>query len=91
MLSEIPDRRVQRKIRDRIDALAESPELQGTPLGEELRGFRSVRAVGQRYRIIFKVQQEKVLVVVVALGLRKQGDHGDVYSLARKLVRLGLL
>lgn len=31
------------------------------------------------------------MVLVVALGIRKEGDKKDVYNLAKKLIRLGLL
>jgi len=58
---------------------------------DELAGYHSLRAVGQRYRIIYKVKEEEVLVVVVTLGIRKEGDKKDVYELAKKLIRLGLL
>lgn len=58
---------------------------------DELAGYRSLRAVGQRYRILYKVTPETVIVSIVALGIRKEGDKADVYALAKKLIRLGLL
>lgn len=58
---------------------------------EELMGFRSLRTVGQRYRIIYRVDRNRVLVIVVAVGLRKEGDRNDIYRLAQKLVRLRLI
>jgi len=91
LLTDLPDRRSQQAIRDRIDGLAHDPEKQGKPLGGELAGYRSLRVVGQRYRIIYRVERQRVLVAVVALGLRKEGDKKDVYELAKKLVRLGLI
>lgn len=91
MLRAIPDRRIQEKIRDRIDSLAEKPEKQGKPLAGDLAGYRSLRAAGQRYRIIYRVEEDKVLVLVVAVGIRKQGSKRDIYTLARKLLRLRLL
>jgi len=91
LLADLPDRRSQQAIRDRIDGLAHDPEKQGKPLGGELAGYRSLRVVGQRYRIIYRVERQRVLVAVVALGLRKEGDKKDVYELAKKLVRLGLI
>lgn len=91
MLAEISDRRIQEKIRDRIDALKEDPEKQGKPLLGELTGYRTVRAVGQRYRIIYQVERDKILVLVVALGIRNEGGKKDVYALARKLLRFRLL
>ncbi|TKB74249.1 MAG: type II toxin-antitoxin system YoeB family toxin [Nitrospira sp.] len=91
MLETIQDRRIREKIRDRIDGLAEEPEKQGKPLTGELTGSRSFRAVGQRYRIIYRIDEGKVLVLVPALGILKEGSGKDIYMLARKLLRLRLL
>ena len=91
MLETIQDRRIREKIRDRIDGLAEEPEKQGKPLTGELTGSRSLRAVGQRYRIIYRIEEGKVLVLVMALGVRKEGSGKDIYVLAQKLLRLRLL
>ncbi|MBI3961934.1 MAG: type II toxin-antitoxin system RelE/ParE family toxin [Deinococcus sp.] len=91
MLKAILDRRIQKKIRDRIDGLALEPEKQGKPLTGDLAGYRSLRTVGQRYRIIYGVYRNQVEVLVVAVGIRKEGSKGDVYALAKKLLRLGLL
>ena len=90
-LAEIADRRVRAKIGERIDGLAHEPEQQGKPLTGELSGYRSIRAVGQRYRIVYKVDRTKVLVLIVALGLRKAGDKRDIYLLAKKLLKLRLV
>ena len=90
-LSSIPDRRIQEKLRDRIEQLAHDPEKQGKPLIGELIGYRSLRAIGQRYRIIYKVEKHKIIVLVVAIGIRKEGDRADVYRLAQKLFRTGLV
>ncbi|OYQ67203.1 plasmid stabilization protein [Pseudanabaena sp. SR411] len=91
LLQAINDRRIRQKISDRIDKLAESPEIQGKPLLGELDGYYSVRAVGQRYRIIYTIEQAQITVVVVVLGIRKDGSKQDAYNLAKKLLRLGLL
>ena len=91
LLQAISDRRIRQKISARIDKLAESPEIQGKPLLGELDGYYSVRAVGQRYRIIYTIEQTQITVVVVALGIRKDGGKQDAYNLAKKLLRLGLL
>lgn len=91
MLAEVRDRCVQRLLAKRIDALAEEPEKQGRPLTGELAGLRSVRAVGQRFRILYRLEADLVVVLVVAVGIRKEGAGKDVYALARKLLRLRLL
>jgi mRNA interferase RelE/StbE len=90
-LEAISDRRVQRALARRAEDLAESPEQHGKPLLGELVGFRSMRAVGQRYRIIYRVMRREVVVSIVAVGRRKEGDKNDVYELTKKLLRLGLL
>jgi len=82
---------LREKIRDAIDTLASEPEQRGKPLVGDLKGYRSVRAVGQRYRIIYRVSQLTVMVAVVALGIRKGKSRDDIYTLAQKLVKLGLL
>ena len=86
-----PDHRIRRLISQRADQLARSPEQQGKPLIGELAGFRSVRAVAQRYRIIYRVERQEITVLSVAVGRRRSGDKSDIYELARKLLRQGLL
>ena|SRR5437762_14249847 len=90
-LAAIRDTRIRESISRRINALENNPEGQGKPLAAELAGYRSIRAVGQRYRILYKLEEERIIVLVVALGIRKAGDKKDVYELAKKLARLGLL
>lgn len=91
MLEKIKDERLKKKIAERIDELSQSPQEQGKPLLSELKTYRSLRAVGQRYRIIYRVEEDKVIVTIVAFGRRKDGDKSDVYTLAKKLLKLGLL
>lgn len=91
MLAAIPDRRIQLKIFERVRGLSSEPEMQGKPLIGELAGYRSLRAAGQRYRIIFRIEDEKVMVLIIALDIRKAGSRKDIYDLAKKLVQLGLV
>lgn len=90
-LRAITDVRVRRAIVGRIDELKQNPEGRGKPLFEELAGYYSVHAVGQRYRIIYQLEHETIVVHIVALGIRKEGDRHDVYRLAKRLLRQGLL
>ena len=55
-LRNISDRRIQRVILELAQALSEEPDRKGAPLRDELSGYRSIRAAGQRYRIIVTVQ-----------------------------------
>ena len=91
MLKNIKDRRINKTIQERIEKLIDDPEKQGKELHGELRGYRCVRAVGQRYRIIYRIKNSAVIVLIVAVGLRKEGDKKDVYKLAQKMIRLRLI
>ncbi len=90
MLSRVGDRRIQQQLFDLSKRLELEPEKQGKALSEGLMGFRSIRAVGQRYRILYTTDTASRVVDVVAVGLRRAGGRDDVYLLAQKLVRLGL-
>ena len=91
MLKATKDRRIREKLASVIDSLESDPELRGKPLSDDLAGSRSIRAVGQRYWIIYRVERSIVTVVVVAAGIRKEGSREDIYRVAEKLIRLGLL
>jgi mRNA interferase RelE/StbE len=90
-LQKITDLRVRKKLFERIEQLEHNPEDQGKPLRNELSGLLSVRAIGQRYRIIYKVVNQQVIVVVVAVGIRREGDRSDIYRIAERLLRSGLM
>ena len=90
MLENIKDRRIREIICGRIGGLALEPDKQGYPLTAELAGYRSLRAAGQRFRIIYRVEKQRIVVIVVAAGIRKDGDKRDIYALAQKLIRSGL-
>lgn len=85
MLTEIKDKRVQAKLVELAVSLSESPEAKGKALLRDLFGFRSVRAVGQRYRIVYSVDATTLQVIVVGLGIRKEGDREDIYAKVRRL------
>jgi len=87
MLEEIADSRVKGKLLARIKKLAQDPEKQGKPLVDNLLGYRSIRAIGQRYRIIYEINNYTVRVLVVGIGIRKEGHRADVYAMTRKRIR----
>jgi mRNA interferase RelE/StbE len=89
-LKAITDTRTRDAIVRRIDALAEEPEKQGNALRGELAGFMSVRAAGQRYRVVYRVDEGEQRVMVYLVGIRREGRRQDVYALAQRLVRRGL-
>ena len=85
------DAKTRSQILAKIDQLKEEPLLLGKALVGPLKEFRSVRAAGQRYRIIFKVLENQIIVIVVAVGLRKSGDKKDIYELMKKYIKVGIL
>ena len=85
----IRDRRTQQAIYRRILTLENEPRLQGAALVGDLTEYRTVRAAGERYRILYRSFEADLIVVFV--GIRRQRDRRDVYRLAEKLVGRGLL
>jgi len=85
------DSNTRSQIVSKIEQLREEPLLLGKALVGPLKEFRSVRAAGQRYRIIFKVLQDQIIVIVVAVGIRKAGDKKDIYELMKKYIKVGIL
>lgn len=85
MLQEITDNSIREKIKETIQDLKENPEEKGKALIGELLGYRSIRSVGQRYRIIYSVDNDKIVVYIVAAGIRKDGDKNNIYNVAIKL------
>jgi mRNA interferase RelE/StbE len=75
----------------RVDVLVEEPDKQGKPLRGGLMGFLSVRAAGQRYRVVYGVDRAEQQVMVYLVGIRREGSRQDVYTLAQRLVRRGLI
>lgn len=88
LLKAIPDRRIQEKLRDSIDRLGEEPEKQGKALTGDLAGYRSIRSAGQRYRVVYQIHKDSSTVEVLVLGIRKEGSKRDIYTIAKKLLRL---
>jgi mRNA interferase RelE/StbE len=91
MLQGITNRDIRDSIRKRIRGLVTDPEKQGKALGNPLRGIRSIRVYHERYRVLYRVDQGQVIVTVVAVGIRLEGDRQDIYALAKKLLRSSLL
>ena len=90
-LEAVADRRTRSAIVRRIDAMAEEPKKLGKTLRGWLTGFLSLRTAGQRYRVIYKVDDGKKRIQVYLVGIRKEGNRRDVYALAERLVKRGLI
>lgn len=85
LLSKVKDQREQKTLQKRIEQLSQEPEKQGKALSGKLKGYRSVRAVGQRYRIIYRVDQQRIIVIIIGVGLRREGDKQDIYQMLEKI------
>jgi mRNA interferase RelE/StbE len=90
-IQAITDRRTRIAIIRRIDSLEEEPDQQGKPLRGWLTGFMSTRAAGQRYRVVYKTDKSSLRVLVYMVGIRREGSRRDIYALAERLVRRGLI
>ena len=84
LLSKIKDKREQQGLKKRIEKLASEPEKQGKALSGKLKEYRSVRALGQRYRIVYRVERETITVIIVGAGIRKEGARKDIYAILNK-------
>jgi hypothetical protein len=86
------DNKSQQQIMEKIEVLKEYPLKVGKPLKGNLQNYHSIRSVGQRYRIIYQVKETEIEVIVVAIGIRRDGDKkNDIYELMKKYVKIGLL
>ena len=83
--------KTRNQILSKIEQLKEEPLLLGKALVGPLKEFRSARAAGQRYRIIYKVLELQIVVIVVAVGIRKSGHKKDIYELMKKYIKVGIL
>jgi mRNA interferase RelE/StbE len=80
LLKKVKDQREQKALRQKIEKLKIEPEKQGKALTGQFQGYRSIRAVGQRYRIVYRVDKDKIVVVIVGMGMRREGDKQDIYT-----------
>ena len=98
-LARLP-RKARQRLTEKADKLYEcaDPREFGKPLLGSLSGCYRIRY--SSYRAVYTVDEERLAngdvlitftVRFVIAGPRKGGDKGDVYVLAKRLVRLGLV
>ena len=67
------DKIIAKKIKNRVEKeLVINPTKYGKPLVGDLKGLWSFRF--SKYRVIYKLEKEKLLIIVVEAGLR-----GNIY------------
>jgi mRNA interferase RelE/StbE len=98
-LAKLPPK-VRRGLLDKANELlrATDPTTCSKPLIGPLAGF--YRICYSRYRAIYLVERERsaggetvhrIIIKFVATGQRKEGDKRDIYRLAEKLLKLGII
>jgi mRNA interferase RelE/StbE len=85
------DSKSQKQVIEKIELLKNNPEQVGKQLKGNLKEYRSIQSVGQRYRIIYQINEKEIIVLIVAVGIRRDGDKKDIYELMKKYVKIGLL
>lgn len=88
-LEDISDTATREVILRRASELQNEPLKQGKALTGDLKTYRSVRAAGQRYRLVYQVVVHTGTgqVIVVVIGIRKEGNKRDVYRVASKRLK----
>lgn len=78
---EVLDGSVKRKVAAQLLKIQENP-LSGEPLGHKmgvnLTGYRKIYVDKKRIRIVWEVQAERVVVLVMGIGKR---EKGEIYKL----------
>ncbi|MEK7171779.1 MAG: type II toxin-antitoxin system RelE/ParE family toxin [Patescibacteria group bacterium] len=77
----IPKGDQKRIFRDIYKKLISGPSIFGKPLTDNLKGYFRLR-IGQ-YRVIYRIEKQKIVVVVAHVGLRK--DFAAYFESARRL------
>ncbi len=72
------DPHIRKAVRSALERIASDPSL-GKPLLYSLKGYHSFRT--SSYRIIYSVRKNELIVLVVAVGHRR-----EVYEALRKLL-----
>lgn len=72
-----------------VKRLEQEPEKRGKPLRGLLTGYRSLRV--SRYRIVYQIVDESTIVITLAVGIRREGNQKDIYSIVKNLIRSNLL
>jgi len=80
-------RKQLRKVLER--KLAVDPEGYGLPLRGSLAGYWKHQF--GNHRVVYRIYREQRVVVVCAVGVRKQGDAEDIYRQLESVARTGRL
>lgn len=80
------DGSLRKLARKKLEKLRENPylgeELQNKD-GHDLRGYYKLYFYGTRYRIVYKIENDVLLVLIVGIGERA---HGKVYKMTGRRI-----
>ena len=76
-------------IRDLIRDLEFDPEKKGEPLHGSLRGLYSRHY--SRFRIIYHIEREDLVVLVVGTGYHESDSRADIYKVIERAIEAGTL
>ncbi len=85
MLEDIRDARIQKQIIDKVEYVAKAPMVLGKRLTGNLEGYYSIHA--GRYRVLYQIDADRIIVVIVAVGIRKEGSKRDIYRRAVRVLK----
>ncbi len=89
-IEDIPrlPRNIQRGLIRKLSQLQEKPEW-GKILRGDLQGYQSLPL--SRYRIIYRYDGASDMIIVLAVGIRKEGSSKDIYQSLIRLIKKGKL
>ena len=47
---------------------------------EKFKVFKAITV----YRIVYRVDKDKIIVVIIGVGMRREGDRQDIYTILDK-------
>ena len=76
-------------LRDLIRDLESEPQKKGFALRGKLAGFWSLHY--SRFRVIYRIDDGRIRVVVVGAGYHESGSRRDIYAVLERLSDSGLI
>ena len=79
---DLPSRRLI--LKSIYKKLTKDPESYGTPLSERYKGYWKLRVA--HYRVIYRIVKDKVMVVVIKVGIRRDDKiYNDLIYRLKKI------
>lgn len=82
-------KRVYETLRDMIRGLEFEPEKKGQALAGRLHGFYSLHY--SRYRVVYRIDGEKAVVLVIGAGWHESGPRADIYQVIEQMLQSGVI